>query len=386
MIIGIIGAPNKGKSSFFSCVTHFDAQIANYPFTTIDPNKAVAYLKVKCPSTELGVKSNPRNGRLQNGMRDVPVQLIDVAGLVPNAHEGKGMGNKFLDDLCSANGFLQIIDASAKTDLEGNPVSVFDLQKEIEFLDTELRFWILSILKRNTSKYKGRDIDSLCSVLSGLSYSPELVKKCARTVGIDQKKINADEKEIERLSLELSKNAKPKIIVANKCDLKGAMQNARELAKKTQEQIVCASAQYEQVLQIVKKRGLIRYMEGSNSFEIISDVDEKQKQALQKIAKFLQENDGTGVHRALHKLVFDKIGMIVVYPVENEKTYADSNGNVLPDALLMPRGSTVIELAQKVHADLAKKFIGAIDARKKIRVAKEHPLKNGDVIKIISGR
>jgi len=386
MLIGIVGAPNKGKSRFFSCVSKLDVQVANYPFTTIDPDRAVAYLKVPCPSKELGIISKPRTGKLEDGMRDVPIQLMDVAGLVPGAHEGNGMGNKFLDDLSSADGFVHIIDASGKTDLTGQPAHEFEIEKEVLFLDEELRYWILGILKKNAPKFKGRTINELHAVLSGLSYSKNIVLRCARNCQIDEKRIEASDTELEKLSVELSKNAKPKIIVANKADLEGALERAQETAKKLSVEIIPASAQYEYVLSKAREKGIIRYAQGEKEFSIIGNPDTTQTAALEKISKFMKKNNGTGVYTALEKLVFEKIGMIVVYPVEDENAFSDAAGNVLPDAVLMPKESTVIELAAKVHQDLADKFIGAIDAREKRRVAKDHPLKNGDIIKIIRGK
>ncbi|MFH0927458.1 MAG: YchF-related putative GTPase [Candidatus Micrarchaeota archaeon] len=385
MLIGIVGAPNKGKSRFFASVCRVEVQVADYPFTTIDPNRAVAYLRVKCPSVELGIVSTPRNGRLEDGMRDVPVQLVDVAGLVPGAHEGRGMGNKFLDDLSSADGFLQIIDASGRTDLGGQAARDFDLELEAKFLEEEMRFWILGILKKNAAKFRGRDADALSAALSGLSYSAQIVQRCAANAGMNLKRIGGGKEELERLSHELAKNAKPKIIVANKCDVAGARERALALAGKEYD-IVCASAEYEYALQRAKRAGLVEYSDGAREFRVAEKADAKQRAALEKIAKFMEENGGTGVYAALSRLVFEKIGMIVAYPVENENSYSDSLGNVLPDAILMPAGSTVIELAGKVHADLAKKFIGAVDARTKRKVGKEHPLKNGDIIKIIAGK
>ncbi len=385
MIIGVVGAPNKGKSTFFSAACRVDVKIADYPFTTIDPNKAVTYLQVQCPSVELGIKSQPRIGKLENGMREIPIQLVDVAGLVEGAYEGKGMGNKFLDDLSNADGFLHIIDASGKTDLYGQPAIEFDMQKEIEFLENEMRCWILGILKKNSEKIKGRDIGTLITILSGLKYSQNDIEKCVRECKIDQKRINADETELERLSFALIKCAKPKVIVANKADAQDAIERIEKFKKDRNVEVVTCSAQYENILQNATKNKYIKYFSSEDKFEVCKTLEPKQKQALEMIEKFLQKNKGTGVHRAIQKLVFEKIQMIVVYPVENETLFSDSKGRVLPDAILMPKGSTVMDLARKIHQEIADKFIGAIDAKQKRQVAKDYQLKNGDIIKIIRG-
>ena len=87
--IAVTGKPNVGKSSFFNSATASKVEMANYPFTTIDANKAVAHVITKCPCKELDVTCNPHNAPCFEGTRLIPIELIDVAGLVPGAHEGK---------------------------------------------------------------------------------------------------------------------------------------------------------------------------------------------------------------------------------------------------------------------------------------------------------
>ncbi|MDD2644472.1 MAG: 50S ribosome-binding GTPase, partial [Methanobacteriaceae archaeon] len=152
--IAVTGKPNVGKSSFFNSATASKVEMANYPFTTIDANKAVAHVTCKCPCKELNVTCNPRNSICIDGTRLIPIELIDVAGLVPGAHEGKGLGNKFLDDLTQAKVFLHVIDASGSTDEEGNPVDLgsHDPLEDIGFLENEIVMWMYGILNRNWTR------------------------------------------------------------------------------------------------------------------------------------------------------------------------------------------------------------------------------------------
>ena len=141
MKVGLVGKPNAGKSTFFTSVTSAVAQIGDYPFTTIDKNVGIAHVRKQCPSKELGLIPNPNNSLSEDGIRYIPIEVIDVAGLVPGAHEGKGMGNKFLDDLRQADVLIHVVDSSGKTDLEGNAVDSADPLKEIIFLENELHHW-----------------------------------------------------------------------------------------------------------------------------------------------------------------------------------------------------------------------------------------------------
>src|SRR3989338_977131 len=115
MLIGVVGKPSTGKSTFFKASTLADVEIANYPFTTIKPNRAVVFVKIECVDKEFGKQCSPRIGYCVNGKRFVAVELLDVAGLVPGAHEGKGLGNQFLNDLNQADALIHIVDISGST-------------------------------------------------------------------------------------------------------------------------------------------------------------------------------------------------------------------------------------------------------------------------------
>ena len=110
MLIGLVGKPSVGKSTFFKAATLAEVEIASYPFTTIKPNHGVGYVKIDCIDKEFNVQCNPNHGFCIDHKRFVPVELMDVAGLVPGASEGKGLGNQFLDDLRQADVFLHIVE------------------------------------------------------------------------------------------------------------------------------------------------------------------------------------------------------------------------------------------------------------------------------------
>ena len=86
----------------------------------------------------------------------------------------------------------------------------------------------------------------------------------------------------------------------------------------------------------------------------------------------------------LEEAVSKLLNLIVVFPVEDETHWTDKAGNVLPDAFLVPLGSTAMDVAFKVHTDLGNHFIRAINARTKMVVGRDHPVEDGDVLKIVA--
>ena len=386
MLIGVVGKTNTGKSTFFAAATLVDAKIAPFPFTTIEPNLGKAYVRSLCPCKELGVKCAPRNSLCENGTRLIPIDLIDVAGLVPDAHLGRGLGLKFLDDLRAADALIQVVDVSGTTDSEGNPTDFYDPANEIIFLEEEMSHWIAGIIKRSWSKLKGKDVDSLAGLLSGLKMTEDDVKKAAAKLFLSTEEINWSDEDILAFSREVRNVSKPILIAANKIDLPSGEKNYESLKERFKGRIIvptCAEA--ELALRKADKQGSIHYVPGDRDFKILSSMPEKQLSALNFInEKILKKYCGTGVQELINRAAFDLLDLIAVYPVEDEGKYADHFGNALPDAILLKKGSTALDLAARIHTDLAQGFICAINARTRMRVGKEYVLKNCDVLKIVS--
>lgn len=398
MQIGIVGKPNVGKSTLFSALTLAHADRANYPFTTINANKGIGYIRTKCPHTELGIKCSPNNSHCIDGIRYVPIELIDVAGLVPRAHEGRGLGNKFLDDLRQASALIHIIDASGSTDEEGRIVEVgtHDPVADVRFLEEELDYWIKGILERNWRRLskrcesEGKKIElALEEQLTGLGIDIHNIKEALRHTKIDDldhpSRWDADS--LLELARYIRRFSKPMILALNKADI--APENNIARLKSLEGYIAIETcAEYEYALKRASEKGLIRYIPGANDFEILKPevLNDAQKKALEQIREYLKKmgDIGTGVERVLEAAVFDLLNMIVVYPVEDEHRWCDKNGNVLPDAYLMPRGSTARDLAYKIHTELGEGFIRAIDARTHRAIGADYELRDGDIIKIVA--
>jgi len=389
MKIGLVGKPNAGKSTFFTAATSATAQIGDYPFTTIDKNVGIAYVRKPCPSKELGLDPNPNNSLSVDGIRFIPIEVIDVAGLVPGAHEGKGMGNKFLDDLRQADVLIQIVDCSGTTDLEGNTVEGADPLDEIKFLEDELHHWIGEIVVRNWSRSAraveaGEKIENFLSErLAGLKFTREQVILSLRKAKISKPVMHWGSEEGLVLAGYLQEIGKPIVIAANKADI-SSKDNIGKLDKAS---AIITAADYELALKNATKAGLITYNSGDSDFSLNDEgqLNDGQKKALETIRQFLKKNGSTGVQDCIETAVLEKLDLIAVYPVEDETHFTDSQGHVLPDAYLVPRESTALDLAYKVHTDIGDSFIRAIDCRSKRIIGKDYELQDGDIIKIVAG-
>lgn len=388
MTIGLAGKPNAGKSTFFKAATMADVEIANYPFTTINANRGVTYVRTECPC----VARPKRCGHCVDGIRYVPVELIDVAGLVPDAHLGRGLGNTFLDELRQAQAIIHVIDASGGTDIEGNPIDVgsHNPMDDIDFLNREITMWMFGILKRNWDRLarkiqaEGLKIEKVLSEqLAGAGVDEYHVICSLSECRLDHNHVKWSDDDLVRLCDAVRILSKPMMIAANKADIAPAefVSNLKSL----DQIVVPTSAAAEVVLRSASKGGAIRYNSGDDDFTIIKpDLTPAQKKGLESVHALLMKTGGTGIQECINKAVFELLNLIVVYPVEDEGKWSDKNDRMLPDAFLMKKGSTAHDLAYKIHTDIGSHFLYAVDAKTKMRLGEKHELNNGDVVKIVS--
>ncbi|MFH1649194.1 MAG: redox-regulated ATPase YchF [Candidatus Woesearchaeota archaeon] len=397
MLIGIVGKPSCGKSTFFKAATLAEVDIANYPFTTIKPNHAVGFVRVDCVDTFFKVQCNPRTGFCMKGKRFVPVDLIDVAGLVPGAHKGEGMGKEFLNDLNQADALIHVVDVSGSVNEKGEPVEPlsYDPVNDVRFLEEELDFWYLDILKKPWERFAKQiqmehkePIRAIAKQFSGLGADENMIKELVRKSGLFEKQLASwTDEDLMSFASALRRATKPMIIAANKVDIPGAKDNFERLKKEFPDYIIVpCSAEAELALKEASKHEFIDYVPGSSSFEPKKEMSEKQLAALNFLKTSILEPFGsTGVQKVLETVTFDVLKFFPVFPGGMNKL-ADQYGNILPDCFLMKPGTTALDFAYKLHTDFGKNFVKAMDVRKRMPVGKDHVLNYGDVIEIMSSK
>jgi len=397
--IGLVGKPNVGKSTFFAAATLVDVKIAPYPFTTIEPNVGIAYVRIPCVCREFNVKDNPRNSMCIEGNRFIPVELVDIAGLVPGAWQGRGLGNQFLDHVRRASVLIHVVDASGSTDEEGRPVKpgTRDPIEDVLFLEKELVMWMYQILKKDWDRivrmveYAKKDVRTvLLERLSGLGISEKELLRALQELGLDKKSPGSwTDEDLMRFAEILRELSKPMVIAANKIDIPEAEDNIKRMMRELKKyKIVPTSAEAELALRRAAQKGLIKYIPGDPDFEIVdkASLRPEQEKALEKIREIMRKWGGTGVVQALNTAVFDVLGMVAVFPVADERKLTDTEGNVLPDVYLLPRDSTVIDLARKIHSEIAEKAVCAIDVRTGRKLSLDAKLQHRMVIRIVTRR
>ncbi|MEA3399488.1 MAG: redox-regulated ATPase YchF [Patescibacteria group bacterium] len=404
MIIGIVGKPSVGKSTFFKASTLSEVDIANYPFTTIKANHAVGFVRIKDSAQEeqFGKISNPRMGYVQGKWRFVPVDLIDVAGLVPGAHKGEGMGGSFLNDLNQANALVHVIDVSGSVNEKGESVEAgsYDPSNDIKFLENELDHWYEKILKTAWDKFvrvmqqeKADIAKAISKQMSGVGVTESIAKDSLKFLGLlDIQAINWNDDDAFKLAGELRKRTKPMIIAANKSDHPKGKSNLERLKKEFPDYIIIpTSAESELALREAQKKELIDYIPGDNDFSISekgkTSLSEQQQKGLEfvKLNVLQSYERGTGIQAVLNAIVFDILEMKAIHPGGVGKL-EDKDGNTLPDCFLMKKEANALDFAFTLHTDFGTNFVKAINVRTKLPIGKDHILDHLDIIEIMSSK
>lgn len=397
-MVGLVGKANVGKSTFFGAATLKPVDIAGFPFTTVKADRGVGYIRAPCVCREFGVQDNPQNSACVDGVRLIPVDLIDTPGLIPGAHQGRGLGNQFLDEVRRADALIVVADASGATDLNGQPVEPLtnDPVDDVRMFEDEFDLWLRALIGKDwdkvsrTAQSKKEHISRhLDERLTGLGISRGQIAHAVQEAGLDGfNSVAWTGDEFTRFTTQLRRVSKPLIVAANKADRDGSEENVERM-REAGYRVVPTCAEAELALRRAAEAGLVQYTPGDPDFEVTSPekLTDGQRRALERIReKVFDKWGGTGLQDTINQAFFSLLDMITVYPVEDAEKLTDHRGNVLPDCYLVPRGTTSKQFAGEIHTDLAEGFIYAIDARTKKRLGDTYKLEDRDVIQIVSAK
>ncbi len=390
--IGLVGKPSVGKSSFFNAATMNDVPEGAYPFTTIDPSIGQAYVRVECAAPEFEKTCTPTVGVCREGTRFVPTKLVDVAGLIPGAHEGKGLGNQFLTDLNETDVLIHIVDFSGKTDSEGETTEGHDPRDDIDFLENELDMWYLGILETGIEKHETKynnteaqiEVD-LAEQMSAFKTDKDEIKRIILSLGLELDTDTWEGADRAALAREIRKRTKPMLIAANKMDTSEAQANFEEITTDPDYDhltFVPVSAHAERSLKKADESGVVSYTPGDSDFDIVGDTSAEQTVGLERIRDFMTDYGGTGVQGAIEAALFDVLGCIAVFP-GSANGKPDEKG-VFRDCFILPGNATTEDFAYFLHSDIGEGLLHGIDCRSNRQIAADHSLEHRSVVEIIS--
>ncbi|KAL2220743.1 GTP-binding protein [Thermoascus aurantiacus ATCC 26904] len=411
-LIGLVGKPSSGKSTTLNSLTDASSKVGNYPFTTIDPQRAIGYLQIDCACKRYNLtdKCKPNYGSCHEGRRSVPIELLDVAGLVPGAHQGKGLGNKFLDDLRHADALIHVVDVSGTTDAEGKATRGYDPSQDIVWLRSEIVRWVQGNLmekwgsiKRRHVATKATAVETLQSQFSGYGSTAQLVTRVLDKLGLKEPLEQWSDETIEKVVNAFVDEKFPTVYALNKIDHPDADKNISKIARMYDPKlIVLCSAISEVFLRKLAKQGYIRYVEGGEFVDTredliemgdptgggLKEMDEKLKNRVENLKDMVLYRFGsTGVVQCLSRAA-ELLGLVPVFPVRNIHTFTSGTGGsnaVFRDCVLVKKGSTVGDVARKVMGDIPVTYIEGAGG---IRVSEDEVVEVGkhDILSFKVGR
>jgi ribosome-binding ATPase len=314
----------------------------------------------------------------------VPIELLDVAGLVPGAHEGRGLGNKFLDDLRHADALIHVVDASGKTNAEGENTRGYDPSQDVAWLRSEIVAWIKGNLyerwgniRRRHIATKSTAVETLQAQFSGYGSTAVLVARTLDRLALKEPLEEWTEATVDRVVSAFTDEKFPTVIALNKIDDADSYTNLMKITKMYKDSMVVpCSAKAELFLRKMAKQGYVQYTEGSDSVwtrqDLIDDgdaeggglkpLDEKNQDIIDEYKDMILYRYGsTGVVQILSKAA-EILGLVPLFPVRSVSTYSSGNDSkvVFRDCVLIKKNTTVGEAARKVMGDAPLAYVEGV--------------------------
>ncbi|KAE9974864.1 hypothetical protein BLS_007171 [Venturia inaequalis] len=417
-LIGLVGKPSSGKSTTLNSLTDATSKVGNYPFTTLTPNRAIGYLHLDCACSRFNLQAQcrPNYGSCHDGERSVPIELLDVAGLVPGAHEGKGLGNRFLDDLRHADGLIHVVDVSGSTDAEGKATRGYDPSQDIVWLRSEIVSWIKGNLmekwggiKRRHVAVKNTPVQTLQNQFSGYGSTSKTVARCLDKLAIKEPLEHWSDETIDRVVNAFTDEKFPTVIALNKIDHADADKNIAKISKmQPPSSLVLTSAISETFLRRLASQNYIKYIPGSDSVSTredlieegdptggdLKEMDEKLRTRVENCKDMVLYRFGsTGVVEVLRR-AGEMLGLVGIFPVKNIHSFGaggvvkggeEREQKVFRDCVLVKKGTTVGEVGRKIMGDVPIAFVETVGG---VRVSDEDTVEVGrnDILSFKVGR
>lgn len=318
--IGIVGLPNVGKSTTFNALTKAqNAQSANYPFCTIEPNKAVVPV-LDSRLDELAKIVNPN--RIQYSV----IEFVDIAGLVKGASKGEGLGNQFLSNIKEVNSILHIVRCFEDpniTHVEGRVDPIAD----IEIIELELIVADITSLEKRIQKLD-REMKSNKNVTKMLEIASLLLKHLQNNNPVSSFNFK-DSDEFLTLDRELRFLSNKEIIYAANVD---------------EDSLISNNIYVDTLLKYAKDKGIEAIKICSKIEEEMIGLNECEKE------EFLRSLGGieTGLNQII-KVGFKKLGLISYFTAGVKEVRSWT----------IPKGFKAPKAASVIHNDFEKGFIRA---------------------------
>jgi len=310
--VGIIGLPNVGKSTLFKAITKISVPIGNYPFTTIEPHHGIVEVKDK---------RLEKIKQIASPKKTTPplIELIDIAGLVENAHKGEGLGNQFLSNINEADLLLEVIK---------NFSIIKENIKEGREEKPQYQLWETSSPKRDIEIIKNEIIERDKKII--LNFLEEIKKQ---NIKQKEEEIKLTEKFIEIIDKrEWPFNKIKNLAPEEKETIKNFSKEKNLISVKP----IIYLFNTEKKEQNLAKLQPCLFLNLKNEAEIseLTDNEKKEINAISKLDEVITS-------------CYNELDLITFYTIKGEEARANE----------LKRGSNILEAAEKIHSEFREKFI-----------------------------